>query len=103
MQVGAVGHLRLRLVCLSGNIILFFGVVFKIILVLGFELYDWIEYDLGVVLFKAVSAILFLKGGDNSSNIFIFSKESLVLTAALYRTPCSDEDGHLFEDFAGSK
>jgi hypothetical protein len=42
MHVGAVGQLSLRLVSLSGNIILLFGVVFKIILVLSFEFYDWI-------------------------------------------------------------
>ena len=81
----------------------FFGVVFKIVLILSLELDNGIEDDLAIVLLKSVPAVLLLKGTNYRSNIFIFPEKSLVLTSALHRTPGPDEDGHLLEDFAGSK
>jgi hypothetical protein len=81
----------------------FFGVVFKIVLILSLELDNGIEDDLAIVLLKSIPSVLFLKGTNYSSNILIFPEKSLVLTSTLHRTPGADEDGHLLEDFAGSK
>jgi len=55
------------------------------VLVLGFEFNVWIHGDDLVVMLKLFASVLFFEGSDNISDIFVFSKKSLVLASALNR------------------
>lgn len=72
-------------------------------LVLSFEFYAWIHRNNLVVLLKLLPAVLVFEGGDNISDILVFSKKSLVLASALHGSSRGDKKGHLFEDFVCSE
>jgi hypothetical protein len=65
--------------------------MFHEIFVLSFEFDGWIHNNYLVVCFESVSAVWIFERSYNVSDIFIFSKESLILTSALNRGSTADK------------
>lgn len=74
-----------------------------IIFVLGLEFDGRIGDDSSVVLFELIASIFCLEWCHYILHTFIFAEEALILTSALNWCSSGYEDGHLFEDFAGSE